>query len=127
MSLRQKIEETATEFLDQVAQPMAERVRSEADDWFERVSGTAQDLGSRVSAQLADVPSAAMARFDVVPAKAARRRTFFGILAGLTAGAALAYFFNRSEGADRRARLKARIGLGSPETAAAATNGHLPK
>jgi hypothetical protein len=121
MTMRQKIEESASEFLESIAVPAAERVREGADDLLERIGSDARQLGDRLGSQLADLPDTALRRLDLVPARRARRRLIFGVLAGLSIGALIAYLFDSAKGADRRAALTTRLGLKSAEPAAATT------
>lgn len=104
--MRQKLEETASEFLDQVAQPVAEKIRAETDDLMDRLSNNAHDVRTKVGDQLAEMPAAALARLDLVPAKVAKRRFFWGLFAGLSIGAAILYFRKqRSEASSTDAHL----------------------
>lgn len=122
-TMRQKFEDTASDFVDTVALPAAEKVRHTADDLIDKLGSDARHLGERVGekarAQLAELPDAALKRLDLVTAKKDRRRTILGVLAGVGMGALLAYFFNSDKGAERRHALKAKLGVGSPQTAAA--------
>ncbi len=121
MSMREKFEESASEFLETIAAPAAERVREGADDLLGRIGTDARQLGDRLGSQLADLPDVALRRLDLVPARKARRRLIFGVLCGLSIGALAAYLFDSSRGAERRAALTTRLGLKSPEPAAATT------
>ncbi|CAN5870226.1 hypothetical protein BH23ACT5_BH23ACT5_24660 [soil metagenome] len=121
MSMREKIEESASDFLESIAVPAAERVREGADDLLGRLGSESRQLSDRLGSQLSNLPEVGLRRLDLVPARHARRRFIFGLLAGLSIGAALAYLFDSSKGSDRRAALTTRLGLKAPEPAAAAT------
>ena len=134
MTMRQRLEDTAgdlldsaSEFIDTVGRPAADRFREQADDVFERVGSNLQTARSRFDAELAEMPGRAMKRLDAVPASSARRRSFFGFVLGVTVGVLIAYFFASDDGAERRKALKSKLsGERQPETVGAG-NGHLPK
>lgn len=138
MTMRQRLEETAgelldsaNEFIDTVGRPAADRLRDSADDVFDRVGSNLQTARTRLDAELAELPGRAMKRLDAVPAASARRRTFLGFLLGIMAGVALAYFFDGTDGEERRRALKTKLsGLSGQNRQAemvGAGNGHLPK
>lgn len=130
MSIRQTLEDTTSDFVSNVAIPVAERVRDSADDLIDRIGAESRQLGekvgSRVSAQLEQLPETALKRLDLVTARRARRRTILGVLAGFVLGALVVRLFTGEDGARRRHSIMEKVGMGEPRPAAAVT-GDLPE
>lgn len=126
MSIKQTIEGTASDFMSNMAVPVAEKVRDTADEWIDRIGTESRQIGERLGAQLEHMPEAALARLNLVSARKARRNTVLGVVAGVVAGALVVKLFTGEEGARRRQAILARFGWEDPQSAAAVT-GDLPK
>ncbi len=130
MSIRQTLENTASDFVANVAVPVAERVRGSADDLIDRIGAESRQLTERVGEQMSNrldhLPEAALERLNLVTARRSRRRTIMGLLAGIVIGAVLVRLFSGEEGARRRRAIRTRMGWHDPQSAAAVT-GELPK
>lgn len=130
MHIRQTLEDTASDFVSQVAVPVAERVRDSADDLIDRIGAESRQLsekvGSRVSTQLEHLPETALKRLNLVTARQARRRTILGVLVGFVLGAVIVRLFTGEDGARRRHSIMEKVGMEEPRPAAAVT-GDLPQ
>lgn len=125
MTFRKTLENTASDFVSQVAVPVAEKVREGADDLLDRIGTESRHLGERLTAQVEHVPEATLSRLNLVTAARSRRRTVFGVIIGLVIGATLVRLFSGEEGARRRRALMSKMGT-EPSPPAPIT-GELPK
>lgn len=130
MNILKTIEDNASEFVSQVAMPVAERVRDTADDLIDKIGAESRELGkevgSRVTTQIEHLPAKTLKRFNLVTASRSRRRTFFGMLVGFALGAVVFRLFTGEDGARRRHAIKEKLGMAGPQPAAAIT-GDLPR
>lgn len=130
MNIRNSLEETASDFVANIALPTAARVREGADELFDRLGTESRQLGSkvgeRVTAQVQQLPKATLSQFSLVTAKQSRRRTLMGVLFGVALGAFLVKMFSGEDGARRRHAISSKLGLEDPQSAAAIT-GDVPK
>lgn len=130
MSIRKTLENTASDFVNNMAVPAAERMRVTADDLIDRIGSESRQIGERVgdkvSTRLDHLPEAALDRLNLVTVARARRRTVMGLLLGIVIGAVLMRVFSGEDGADRRRAIRVKLGWDDPQSAAAVT-GDLPK
>lgn len=129
MRILKTIEDGASDFVSQVAIPVAERVRETADELIDRIGTEGRELsrevGTRVTTQIDHLPAKTLKRFNLVTARRSRRGTMLGAVAGFVLGALVIRLFTGEDGERRRHAIKERLGWSEPRQAAAIT-GELP-